>query len=976
MKNIVYIFLFLPLFGMGQGIIDLNKVRIINASNQAFPEIEFYAPASNGPESQATRSVQVNLSETSLVDITVDYVVDALSTATGGGVDHSTANGQLVITAGNISGNIDIIGVVDDAIPENTNPDETIVLTLTNPVNAILGVNSTFTYYINDNDSPPVLNFTSTESNGLESIASADLEVGLSTTTGLDVTFDYSVTGGSATNGGTDFDMANGTGTITNGNLTTNITISQIVQDLLDEGNETVDVTISNPTNATLGNDLVHTYTIIDDDGALTIAFTSATSSGPESSGTADLELSLSATNGTDVTVDYSVTGGNATGGGTDYTLSSGTATITSGNLTTNINIPFINDDSLDESNETIEVTISSPSGAVLGTISVHTYTINDNDTSDTFVACTAGGGSQYNPTSSADIENPSNAGRTAVITNSFDCTNCTFASGQTIIPSGGTITGTNINLNGACIIDDFSQVFSTSTTFSEVYVASRISPEAFGATANDSGDDTASLNALIRQCAYAIGSPNGSYIKNSPTNYSRSGTFNWDMNGAKVEVTSTSNYRMAQVSVDAVFDFTNLSPTIFNGEFDGNDIYGRFFYLHGQDHFVFNNLWVHDLYSPNAIRAVAFRFSINADASGFSSGEFKDNLIEDVVAQGDGNYNDAGGIAKAWWYTLSGMSSSTTFNVVYENNVVRNIIGDDAEGFYAIGGASVSHNGSFSFDNEDYRYCTRRAMKLCVSNVEIQNSYFEEIPESMFNAAQQMGSMIDFFSTSSGNLIENIRVHDNTIRTVPGNNAHYYLLAVTDAKDVIIEDNIFTTENLHTYGTIRLGSNTATYSGDLQDIIIQNNTLNNGYVQAMLYYDPINAIDVNTNTFNFTSTLGYQVGAFRFYGSGTKGNVDFVDNDININMGSASGVNGVISSDSQVTGVVDFNIDNATVTISNAVPVRSFGYLQSNFNNTNTIQNSTIIGDVGTGAVDVTGTGGVVIIESYGDGPSAITED
>ena len=38
-------------------------------------------------------------------------------------------------------------------------------------------------------------------------------------------------------------------------------------------------------------------------------------------------------------------------------------------------------DDSLNELNETVIVTLSNPSNATLGSDSVHTYTINDNDT-------------------------------------------------------------------------------------------------------------------------------------------------------------------------------------------------------------------------------------------------------------------------------------------------------------------------------------------------------------------------------------------------------------------------------------------------------------------------------------------------------------------------------------------------------------------------------------------------------------------
>jgi hypothetical protein len=79
------------------------------------------------------------------------------------------------------------------------------------------------------------------------------------------------------------------------------------------------------------------------------------------------------------VTVNYAVTGGTASGGGVDYTLAGGTLTFNPGDITKNISITIVND-ALDENDETIVVTLSSPSNATLGTNTVHTYTILDND--------------------------------------------------------------------------------------------------------------------------------------------------------------------------------------------------------------------------------------------------------------------------------------------------------------------------------------------------------------------------------------------------------------------------------------------------------------------------------------------------------------------------------------------------------------------------------------------------------------------
>jgi hypothetical protein len=150
-----------------------------------------------------------------------------------------------------------------------------------------------------------------------------------------------------------------------------------IVEDALDETNETVIVTLSSPSNATLGANTAHTHTIIDDDGAPTVAFNATSSSATEAAGNQNLVVDLSAASGQAVTVSYTVTG-TATSG-TDYTLANGTTTIAAGTTSTTVVLAIV-EDALDETNETVIVTLSSPSNATLGANTAHTHTINDDD--------------------------------------------------------------------------------------------------------------------------------------------------------------------------------------------------------------------------------------------------------------------------------------------------------------------------------------------------------------------------------------------------------------------------------------------------------------------------------------------------------------------------------------------------------------------------------------------------------------------
>ena len=344
----------------------------INDNDNA-PVVDFNATSSNGAESVSSKAITVDLSAASTQNVTVNYVITG--TATGSGTDFTLADGTLTISAGATTGTITIAGIVDDGLDE---ANETVILTLSSPGNATLGSDRVHTYTINDNDDAPVVDFNATSSNGAESVSSKAITVDLSAASGQNVTVNYAITG-TATASGTDFTLANGTLTINAGATTGTITIASIVNDSLDEANETVILTLSSPGNATLGSDDVHTYTITDNDNAPVVDFNATSSNGAESVSSKAITVDLSAASGQNVTVNYAITG-TATGSGTDFTLANGTLTINAGATSGTITIGSIADDSLDEANETVILTLSSPGNATLGSDSVHTYTITDND--------------------------------------------------------------------------------------------------------------------------------------------------------------------------------------------------------------------------------------------------------------------------------------------------------------------------------------------------------------------------------------------------------------------------------------------------------------------------------------------------------------------------------------------------------------------------------------------------------------------
>ncbi|MFL2723577.1 MAG: Calx-beta domain-containing protein, partial [Gammaproteobacteria bacterium] len=341
--------------------------------NDSSPEVDFNLTSSSGAESVSSAGLTVDLSAASGQNVTVNYAVSG--TATGSGIDFTLASGSITINAGETSGTITISNIIDDSINE---ANETVIVTLSNPSNATLGSDTVHTYTINDNDTPPDIEFNTTSSNGIESVSSKALTVDLSAASSKNITVDYAVTG-TATGSGTDYTLANGTLTINAGSNSGIITIGNIVDDSLDELDETVIVTLSSPVNANLGTDITHTYTINDNDSAPSIGFKIINSSNDESVSFQSIDVNLTNISTKNITVDYSVTG-TATGSGTDYTLADGKLSISPGEITGNITITDIVDDLLDEDNETVIVTLSSPSNAILGNDTVHTYTINDND--------------------------------------------------------------------------------------------------------------------------------------------------------------------------------------------------------------------------------------------------------------------------------------------------------------------------------------------------------------------------------------------------------------------------------------------------------------------------------------------------------------------------------------------------------------------------------------------------------------------
>ncbi|XZF62279.1 MAG: Calx-beta domain-containing protein [Gloeotrichia echinulata DVL01] len=260
--------------------------------------------------------------------------------------------------------------------------DETINLTLTNPLGgATLGTQTTAQLTIINDDAPQpgtvsfnAANYTVNE-NGTANInlirnGGSDGEISVTVTP----------TDGIAT-AVSDYNNSPITVTFANGETSKTVTIP-LTDDNIYEPNETVNLTLNNPTGgANLGTQNTAILNIIDNDAVPgVIEFSNATYSINEN-GTPVTAVTLTRTNGTDgnVSARINLSNGTATAG-SDYNNSSITVNFANGETSKTVTIPII-DDSQFEPEETINLTLSNPSnGATIGTQNSAIVNIIDND--------------------------------------------------------------------------------------------------------------------------------------------------------------------------------------------------------------------------------------------------------------------------------------------------------------------------------------------------------------------------------------------------------------------------------------------------------------------------------------------------------------------------------------------------------------------------------------------------------------------
>ena len=231
------------------------------------------------------------------------------------------------------------------------------------------------------NDSPePVLSVADlivSEGDGMAVFA-----VRLDVVSGEALTVDYATSDGTAL-AGSDYTAKSGALSIEMGQTQMNVEVA-LTDDSLSEGAEDFTFTLSNPSNASIGDGQA-SATINDNEGTPTLSIADARAT---EGNAVEFTVTLSPVAQADVTVGYATANGTATSDssdsdGADYTAPTSGAELTISAEQTSATISIATgNDTVDEDDETFTLTLSGQSSnAVLGAANTATGTIEDDDT-------------------------------------------------------------------------------------------------------------------------------------------------------------------------------------------------------------------------------------------------------------------------------------------------------------------------------------------------------------------------------------------------------------------------------------------------------------------------------------------------------------------------------------------------------------------------------------------------------------------
>jgi hypothetical protein len=330
--------------------------------------IDFEITSTNVTEAGVTLTFNVLRQGAVLTNTaTVQYSSTGVSATAGG--DYTATSGTLTFSSGETNKTLSLT-ILNDS---NVESSEVVRLSLSNPTNAVLGVDRTIDVTIDDDDTG--FSFTASTMTVAEDGTNVVVNVRRTGDASATNEVDYATSDSTAT-AGSDYTSTTGTLTFAPGETNKTLTVT-IASDAAYEANETFRISLTNATSgAGLASPSNIVVTILEDDSTISLS-TNAVSAN-ENSASITLTLTRSGgTNGTS-TVDFYTSDGTATNA-VDYTGTNATVSFGPGIRTRTISVPLLNDTEV-EGDETFSVTLTNIVGADLGTYTNATITIRDND--------------------------------------------------------------------------------------------------------------------------------------------------------------------------------------------------------------------------------------------------------------------------------------------------------------------------------------------------------------------------------------------------------------------------------------------------------------------------------------------------------------------------------------------------------------------------------------------------------------------
>ncbi|MCF7731274.1 MAG: PKD domain-containing protein [Akkermansiaceae bacterium] len=330
-----------------------QMVTVIDNNSDGLPGVGFELAGASGLESKFSGSVFVSLSAPSASIVTVNYAVSG-GTATGGFADYYLSGGQLTFYPGQTILSFTLF-VLEDSLVE---PDEALVISLSNPVNAVFTTRADFVYTIIDNDASGTVSIAAVDPNAAEAgTVPGKFRISRSGATGSPLAVSFEVTGTASSP--SDYLPLGNSLVIPAGQSYVDLVVNPIDDDT-PEPMETVIVRLTSAPGATIGSANSAPVFIADNDASSALPVVSVLASGPDAweGGAAPGTFTISRDGDTaaDLPVNFTVSGTAANG--SDYASIGTSVTIPAGSSAATITITPI-PDATSEADETVVLTLT-----------------------------------------------------------------------------------------------------------------------------------------------------------------------------------------------------------------------------------------------------------------------------------------------------------------------------------------------------------------------------------------------------------------------------------------------------------------------------------------------------------------------------------------------------------------------------------------------------------------------------------------